>query len=184
MSVRDRDRFGAAARRWAAWAVGLALIAAAPSPLSADESIRGPAQPSSAQAIAAAKRLWSAVRARDRGRIAAAAAAPVRMRASVAGLVVKDDHEADVERARFAELMTELDLGTERAEGWRRLEQPPFTTPAGTVWVGADVQASTGSEGHGARTGDLAFGVRLVGGRALVVAFDVSYAESHLIYSR
>jgi hypothetical protein len=105
------------------------------------------------------------------------------MWAHLAGLATDDDYQADVERAKFAEVMMTLELGGEPATDWSPIKAPLTSTPD-TVWVGASVQATTGEEGHGARTGDLSFGVRLVEGRARVVAFDVTYAESHRIFSR
>ncbi|HZS42433.1 MAG TPA: hypothetical protein VFF06_36635 [Polyangia bacterium] len=163
--------------------VGVALVVT-PSSLLADASVRAPAPPSSAQAIGAAKRLWSAIRAHDPGRIGAAVGARVRMWASFAGLAHTDDFEADIERARFAEQMTTLELGGEPARDWHPLAKPPLAAAAGTVWMGATAASTTAQEGHGTRSADLAFGVRLVDGRALVVAFDATYAESHLIFSR
>jgi hypothetical protein len=175
------DRF--VSRRLVSFAAALALILA-PASLLADASVRAPAPPTSAQAVAVAKRLWSAIRSRDPKRIAGAVAARVHLHASLAELVVKDDFETDVERARFAERMTTLELGTEAARDWHLIAEPPLSTPPGTTWVGAAVASSTGEEGHGARIADVAFGVRIVDGHALVVAFDINYGESHLIFSR
>jgi hypothetical protein len=166
------------------WFVGVALLILAPSSLLADASVRAPAPPTSAQAIVVAKRLWSAIRAHDPNRIGAAVGARVHVRASVAGLAVTDDFETDVERGRFAERMTTLELGSEPARDWHRIAQPPLAAAPGTVWIGAGVASTTGEEGHGARSAGVAFGVRLVDGHALVVAFDVTYGESPLIFSR
>ncbi len=162
-------------------ALGLMLIAARP--LFADTSVVAPSTPSTAQATAAAKKLWSAVRAHDRKRIAAAVGPQVRMWAHAAGLATDDDYQAEIERAQFAEKMLTLELGAEPAGDWRAIKAP-LATNAEVVWVGATVQAKSGSEGHGLRSGDLSFGVRLVDGRALVVAFDVAYSESKRIFSR
>jgi hypothetical protein len=167
-----------------AWAVALAAVLAIPSALRADTEVRSPLAPTSSQALSAAKRLWSAIRSHDRARIAAAVDARVHTRAALVGTAGKNDHETDVERARFAEKMTTIDLGSERAEGWHAIEAP-FALGPGIAWIGAEVESAAGvGEGHGARTASLTFGVRLVGGRALVIAFDAIYGESRLIFSR
>jgi hypothetical protein len=150
----------------------------------ADASIEAPPRPSLAQATAAARRLWKAVRARDRNAIAAAVDKQVRMWASLAELAVDDNYQAEVDRASFAARMLTLELGDEPATDWHAVVKPPLKGSADMAWVGAAVQARTGSEGHGARTGDLSFGVRFRDGRALVVAFDVVYGESHRIFSK
>lgn len=138
-----------------------------------------------AQAMASAKRLWSAIRSHDRSRIAAAVGATVHTRADLVGSAGKIDHETDVERARFAESIRTLDLGDEPANDWRAVAAPNSAPGPGITWIGADVTSSAGvREGHGARTANLTFGVRLVGGRALVVAFDAIYGEAGLIFSR
>jgi len=161
----------------------LALVALSPR-LPADTAVRDPAAPSVPQAMAAAKRLWSAIRAHDRARIGAAVAAAIHTRAALFDEAGKRDHELDVERARFAEKMRTLELGGEPATNWRSIEAP-YSVGPGAVWVSADVESAAGvHEGHGARTATLSFGVRLVGGRALVVAFDAVYGESPLIFSR
>jgi hypothetical protein len=165
------------------------LLAGSAGTSGADTSLPPPLEatarlPTTAQAIAAGQRLWSAVRAGSRQRITGAVDARVRMWAALAGFAVTDNYEIDVDLDRFVATMATLELGNEPARDWHLLPRPPLSTAEKTVWVGATIHVRPVSEGGRQKIGALAFGVRFVGGKPLVVAFDVTYTEYGPVFSR